>query len=105
MIALEKAWERLLSSIDVLEPEQVAVDNAGGRYLREPLLARRTQPYADLSAMDGFAASGDGPWALIGEARAGHAFGGSLRHGQAVAISTGAALAHLSRDFHAPTVW
>ena len=92
MIALEDAWERLLSSIDVLEPEQVAVDDAGGRYLREPLLARRTQPYADLSAMDGFAASGEGPWALIGEARAGHAFGESLRPGQAVAISTGAAL-------------
>ena len=92
VITLDEAWDRLLSSIVPLEAEQVPVDESGGRYLREPLIARRTQPYADLSAMDGFAASGEGPWSLIGEARAGHAFGGALAPGQAVAISTGAAL-------------
>ena len=92
MIALEEAWDRLLGSIDALDAELVAIDRAGGRYLREPLIARRTQPYADLSAMDGFAACGEGPWDLVGEARAGHAFDGALRTGQAVAISTGAAL-------------
>lgn len=92
MITLDEAWDRLLSSIAPLEAEQVPVDESGGRYLREPLVARRTQPYADLSAMDGFAASGEGPWSVIGEARAGHAFHGALGPGQAVAISTGAAL-------------
>ena len=92
MITLEEAWDRLLSSIAPLEAEQVPVDESGGRYLREPLVARRTQPYADLSAMDGFAASGEGPWSVIGEARAGHAFDRALGPGQAVAISTGAAL-------------
>ena len=92
MITLEDAWDRLLGSIDALDAEQIAVDKAGGRYLREPLIARRTQPYADLSAMDGFAACGEGPWDMVGEARAGHAFDGALRTAQAVAISTGAAL-------------
>ena len=92
MITLDEAWDRLLSSIAPLELEQVPVDDSGGRYLREPVVARRTQPYADLSAMDGFAAAGEGPWSLIGEARAGHAFDRALSPGQAVAISTGAAL-------------
>ncbi|NCP22675.1 MAG: molybdopterin molybdotransferase MoeA [Erythrobacter sp.] len=92
VITLDEAWDRLLSSIAPLEAEQVPVDDSGGRYLREPVVARRTQPYADLSAMDGFAASGEGPWSLIGEARAGHAFDRALGSGQAVAISTGAAL-------------
>ena len=92
MITLDEAWERLLLSITPLEAEQIPVDESGGRYLREALVARRTQPYADLSAMDGFAASGEGPWAVIGEARAGHAFDRALSPGQAVAISTGAAL-------------
>ncbi|MCH2487634.1 MAG: molybdopterin molybdotransferase MoeA [Erythrobacter sp.] len=92
MITLDEAWARLLDSIEPLDAETIAVVSAGGRYLREPLTARRTQPYADLSAMDGFAASGAGPWSLIGEARAGHAFAGTLDTGEAVAISTGAAL-------------
>lgn len=92
MITLDEAWKRLLGSIEPLDGEDIPVDAAGGRYLREPLRARRTQPYADLSAMDGFAAHGSGPWALIGESRAGHAFSGVLEPHQAVAISTGAAL-------------
>jgi len=92
VITLDEAWDRLLSSIAPLELEKVPVDHSGGRYLREPVVARRTQPYADLSAMDGFAASGEGPWSLIGEARAGRAFDRALGPEQAVAISTGAAL-------------
>ncbi len=91
-IPLEEAWDRLLALVEPLGAETVPTAHADGRTLAKPLTARRTQPYADLSAMDGFACAGDGPWVIAGEARAGHAFDGSLKAGQATRVSTGAAL-------------
>ena len=89
-IALADAQARLLGLAPALPPERLPVNAALGRYLAEPLLAARTQPAADLSAMDGYALSGDGPWRVIGESAAGHPFDGSVRAGEAVRISTGA---------------
>lgn len=91
LLTLEEAWERLFALARPLDAETVAVDTALGRYLAADLLARRTQPSRDLSAMDGFAVAGPGPWRIIGEARAGADFAGSLRAGEAIRISTGAA--------------
>ena len=92
-IALEEAWERLfaLARPRPLGVETVSVDEASGRYLASALLAHRTQPARDLSAMDGFAVSGPGPWRILGESRAGAPFSGSIGAGEAVRISTGAA--------------
>lgn len=91
-IPLEEAWTRLLAMIAPLESETVAVDDAIARVLAEPLIARRTQPWADLSAMDGFACAGEGPWRIVGESRAGQAFDDVMTSGEAVRISTGAAV-------------
>lgn len=58
-------------------------------------MALRTQPAADLSAMDGYAlrfADLPGPLRVIGESAAGHPFAGSVGQGEAVRIFTGAAL-------------
>ncbi|ANU08073.1 molybdopterin molybdotransferase MoeA [Paraurantiacibacter namhicola] len=93
MLSLEEALARLLDGVTPLGSEQVAVEAALGRYLAAPLLARRTQPAADLSAMDGYAMGAGGlagPWRVVGESRCGHPFGGSLVDGEAVRISTGA---------------
>lgn len=90
-IALEEAWERLFALARPLGAETVPVDETAGRYLAAGLLARRTQPARDLSAMDGFAVAGPGPWRVVGESRAGAAFAGNLAGGQAARISTGAA--------------
>lgn len=90
-ITLEEAWERLFALVHPLGSETVPVDEAAGRYLAVALDARRTQPDADLSAMDGFAVAGPGPWRVLGESRAGAPFASSLSGGQAVRISTGAA--------------
>ena len=92
-IALEEAQRRLLAMAEPLGPETVPVEQAMGRYFAEPLVARRTQPSADLSAMDGYAMRADdrtGPWRVIGESAAGHPFAGELAVGEAVRISTGA---------------
>jgi len=92
-LPLEEAQARLLALVPALPVERVDVEGALGRYLAEPLHARRTQPSADLSAMDGYALhSSDmaGPWTVTGESAAGHPYGGAVGPGEAIRISTGA---------------
>ena len=93
LLPLEDAQGRLISAAEPLPGELLPAENAVGRFLAEPLLARRTQPAADLSAMDGYAMRSDdlaGPWQVVGESAAGHPFAGELQAGQAIRISTGA---------------
>lgn len=93
-LPLAEAQARLLQMAEPLPMEQVEPAAAAGRYLAEPLFARRTQPPADLSAMDGYALA-DGAaesWRIMGESAAGHPFAGRLGPGEAVRISTGAIL-------------
>ncbi|MFM5892864.1 MAG: molybdopterin molybdotransferase MoeA [Novosphingobium sp.] len=92
-LELEEAQARLLALASPLEIERMPAREALGRYLAEPLLARRTQPPADLSAMDGFAVRANdipGPWQIIGESSCGHPYEGAIPSGKAVRISTGA---------------
>ncbi|NVE93973.1 molybdopterin molybdotransferase MoeA [Altererythrobacter lutimaris] len=93
MLELEEAQQRLLGLAQLMPIETVSLDAAQGRYLASDLQARRTQPARDLSAMDGYAIGpGEGPWTMVGESRAGTPYSGSIADGQAVRISTGAAL-------------
>ncbi|WP_347303788.1 molybdopterin molybdotransferase MoeA [Croceibacterium sp. TMG7-5b_MA50] len=92
-IPLEEAQRRLLAAAAPLGTEQVATAEAAGRFLAAPLAAIRTQPAADLSAMDGYAMLGDdlaGPWQVVGRSAAGRPFTGTLALGQCVRIATGA---------------
>lgn len=90
-LGLEEAQARLLALAPVLPTETVPAEAALGRILAEDLHAARTQPPADLSAMDGYAlAGGEGPWTLVGESRAGAPFRDVLETGACVRISTGA---------------
>ncbi|PEQ13405.1 molybdopterin molybdenumtransferase MoeA [Novosphingobium sp. PC22D] len=94
-IPLTEAQARLLALADPLTVEHVDIEGSVGRYLAEDLQARRTQPAADLSAMDGYAVRADdlaGPWRVIGESAAGHPHEGALASGEAVRIATGALL-------------
>ena len=91
LLSLEEAQARLLALAPqtyryTLGLSQVAAPD----YLASDLAARRSQPAADLSAMDGYAISGAGPWHRVGESRAGAPFDGALAPGQCVRISTGA---------------
>ncbi len=95
MIPLEEARARILAGISPTPAETVALAAAWGRVLARPVMARLTQPPADVSAMDGYAvraaeASAGARLAVIGEAPAGHPFAGRLGPGQAVRIFTGA---------------
>ncbi len=92
MLTLEQAQARLAGLVAPTELETIPVRDASGRYCAADVLAKRTQPPADLSAMDGFAVTGDGPWTVIGESRCGAPFAGSIAEGQATRISTGAVM-------------
>lgn len=91
LLGLEEAQTRLLALVPQLPLETAPVDAALGRFLAEDLRAARTQPPADLSAMDGYALSpGAGPWRMVGESRAGAPYAAALASGEASRISTGA---------------
>jgi molybdopterin molybdotransferase len=92
-LPLDEAQARLLALAPVLPIEWRPVADAAGYFLAEPLSARRDQPAAPLSAMDGFAmraADLPGPWRLVGESAAGHPFAGTVGPGEATRVSTGA---------------
>ena len=96
-LSLPAAQALLLDPVMPLPAEPIAAADAAGRYLAAGVTARRTQPAADLSAMDGYAMRADdlaGPWTITGESAAGHPFQGNVRPGEAVRVSTGSLVPH-----------
>lgn len=101
-IKLADAQAAVLAEVRALASEQVAIGQARGRVLAEPLVAKISLPPFDNSAMDGFAvrasdttgASADAPVVLrlAGESRAGAPSEDELQAGTAQRISTGAAV-------------
>ena len=95
LMPVAEALRQVVAGAEPLGTETVALDDAFGRVLAADLAARRTQPPADVSAMDGYALRADDtasePAALtiIGEVAAGHPFEGRVGPGQAVRIFTG----------------
>ncbi len=92
MISVTEAQARLLQLATPLPSIELELAKAARHYLHGPLVSLRTQPAADLSAMDGFAVSSTefpGPWHVIGESAAGRPFAGTLNSGEAVRIFTG----------------
>ena len=95
MISVDEALAALLDLVAPLPAEDVPLRQVAGRVQAGPLLALHDQPPFAASAMDGYAVAGDEitmgtTLALIGEAAAGHPFGGSIGPGEAVRIFTGA---------------
>lgn len=95
LLSVDEALIRVLTGASRLGEESVALTAARGRTLSRDLVARRTQPPVDVSAMDGYAlraadlASG-AALRLVGESAAGHGFGAKLDPGETVRIFTGA---------------
>jgi molybdopterin molybdotransferase len=92
LITIAEARERVLETVTRLGDEAVPLDSALGRVLAEDVTSTIPVPPFDSSAMDGYAvvAGPGGELDVIGEARAGHPFGGAVAPGSAVRISTGA---------------
>jgi molybdopterin molybdotransferase len=96
LLPVAEALARLLDGATPGEAETVPLAEAAGRVLAEPVLALRTQPPFDASAMDGYAvraadvAKVPVQLEIIGAAPAGRRFDGKVEPGQAVRIFTGA---------------
>lgn len=93
MISVLEAQTSLMARASPLPAQDISVCQAAGKYLASPLVAKRTQPPAQLSAMDGYAvqsAEFPGPWRVVGESAAGRPYPEPLAKGDAVRIFTGA---------------
>src|SRR3546814_15445907 len=55
LLPLDEAQARLLALAEALPIETIAVAEAGGRWAASDIIASRSQPAADLSAMVGYA--------------------------------------------------
>jgi molybdopterin molybdotransferase len=95
LLSVAAAQARILALAPDLPTETVPLAAAANRWAAADIFARRTQPAADLSAMDGYAigfAELPGPWHVVGESAAGAGLGTALQPGEAARIFTGAPL-------------
>lgn len=95
LLSIAEARERVLAAVASLESEELPVEDALGRVLAEQIRAAGDVPAFASSAMDGFAVR-SGPAGrelrVTGEARAGHPAQIGVSDGEAIRISTGAAM-------------
>lgn len=95
LLPVAEAQRRLLALAQPLPGEDVPVAQCAGRWLARDIAALRAQPWADLSAMDGYAVRAEewpGPWHVTAESSAGGALPPPLNAGEACRIFTGAPL-------------
>jgi molybdopterin molybdotransferase len=95
LMSVAEALRGVLAHAEPLAAEAASLVEAHGRVLAQDLAARRTQPPAAMSAMDGYAvraadvATVPVTLRLVGEVAAGHPFQGTIGPGEAARIFTG----------------
>lgn len=94
MLSVEEARGRINAGLRPTQAEVVSLPDAWNRVTAAAVLARLTQPPADMSAMDGYAlraedAQDGEQLRVIGAAPAGHPYAGALQPGEAVRLFTG----------------
>jgi molybdopterin molybdotransferase len=98
LMPVAEALSRVLANAEPLPAEMTPLTQAHGRVLTADVAALRTQPPADVSAMDGYAvraadiAKVPARLKLVGEVAAGHPFEGKVGPGEAARIFTGGVL-------------
>jgi molybdopterin molybdotransferase len=95
LISITEALRRVLDATTPLDTGPVAIDEALGRVLAQDVEAAGDVPPFPCSAMDGYAVlagSAGRTLQIVGESRAGTPSGRRLAEGEAVRISTGAAV-------------
>ena len=95
LLSVAEALQRVLEHATPLPAVEVPLSEAAGLVLAYPLKARRTQPPADVSAMDGYAvraadvAKTPARLKIVGEVAAGRPFAQHVGPGEAARIFTG----------------
>jgi molybdopterin molybdotransferase len=96
LLSVADALALVLGDAAPLPSESATLVDAAGRVLAADLVALRTQPPADVSAMDGYAVRADdvatapAHLTVVGEVAAGRPFDRAIRQGEAARIFTGA---------------
>lgn len=93
LLSIDQALALVAAHVTELPAEQVALQDAYGRFIAEDLQATIDLPPFASSAMDGYALSAadtPGRLTVVGESAAGSPYLGSLGGGESVVISTGA---------------
>lgn len=92
-LTIAGARAAVLESLTPLRPHRAVLAESFGATLAEPLVAQGDLPRSPVSAMDGYAVAGDGPWQIRQEVRvAGADTSLELADGEAIRIATGAHL-------------
>jgi len=86
----DEAREKASLVTSPLHSETVPLAHSLNRTLARDCISLVDLPTYTTSSMDGWAVSGNGPWEIIGDVKAGEPFQGKLREGTAVRIATGA---------------
>ncbi len=95
LMPVADAMAAVLDGVKALPEEMIALPDAHHRVLARDIASLRTQPPADMSAMDGYAvrtadaAKTPARLKVIGEAAAGSPFDAPVKQGEAVRIFTG----------------
>src|SRR5919198_5543639 len=95
LLTIDEARARVLGAVTALDAEELPIAEALDRVLAEDVVAAHDVPGFANSAMDGFAVrSGPagGTLRIVGESRAGAPATAAVGDGEAIRISTGAAL-------------
>ena len=97
MISYHQALQYVVESVSPLKPREISLHEASGLILAKTAKALWGMPRCDNSAMDGFAIHGfteniEAGFSIVGASYAGHPFTGNVNSGEAVRITTGAAL-------------
>ncbi|HVD55845.1 MAG TPA: gephyrin-like molybdotransferase Glp [Thermoleophilaceae bacterium] len=94
LISIDEGRARVLDAVQPLDIEDAALTDALDRVVARDIASPRDVPPFDNSAMDGFAVRAGPPAELevVGESRAGRPSPAEVGQGQAIRISTGAAL-------------
>lgn len=94
LISIDEGRARVLDAVQPLDIQDAALTDALDRVVARDIASPRDVPPFDNSAMDGFAVRAGPPAELevVGESRAGRPSPAEVGQGQAIRISTGAAL-------------
>ncbi|MCJ0903520.1 NTP transferase domain-containing protein [Rhodococcus sp. ARC_M6] len=92
-LTIAEARTAILDSLTPLVPHRAVLAASLGATLAEPLVAQSDLPRSAVSAMDGYAVAGEGPWRILQEVHIAGAEGSpELADGEAIRIATGAHL-------------
>lgn len=96
MTLIEPSWdqarEAAFNCVSRGKVEVISIAESVDRVLASDALSLVALPTYETSAMDGYVVSGNGPWKIIGEIKAGAPFNEELNDGEALGIATGAVI-------------